>query len=156
MQAAGGNTDNLNLISEDVAQKTYQHAWAGDSFDEGKQWKFGEMLFESQMRDLDNSGLRSGYIYKNPLIKIPTRPKFDVEVPPASSSMGYFSDTEAMKATRNTRDRYVHSGGYERIEAEIFSDGDTPDDTKTKIKVSSNFLKFCHAQSNKEHRCWEC
>lgn len=134
LQAVGGNSDNLNLISEDVAQKTYQHAWAGDSFDEGKQWKFGEMLFESQMRDLDNTGLRSGYIYKNPLIKIPTKPKFDVEVPPASSSMGYFSDTETLKATRNTRDRYIHSGGYERIEAEIFSDGDTPDDTKTKIK----------------------
>lgn len=134
LQAAGGKVEDLNVISEEVAQKTFQHAWAGDASEEGRQWKFGEMLFEIKMREFDNNGLRTGYIYKNPLIKVPNKPKFDVEVPPASSSMGYFSDSETLRATKASRDRYIHSGGYERVEAEIFSDGDTPEEPKTKIK----------------------
>ena len=131
--------DNISLVGEDEAQKVFQSAWSGGDLDSegGRQWKFGEMLFETKMRQFDNSGYRTGYIYKNPLIKVPTKPKFDVEVPPATSSMGYFSDSETLRATKNSRDRYIHSGGYERTEAEIFSDGDTPADKKTKIKVSS-------------------
>ncbi len=135
LQAAGGNPDNLNLIDDDAAQKAFQQAWAGEVSDEGRNWKFGEMLFEVKMREFDNNGMRTGYIYKNPLVKVPNKPKFDVEVPPASSSMGYFSDSETLRATKSSRDRYIHSGGYERVEAEIFSDGETDAETKTKIKV---------------------
>jgi adducin len=154
LQAAGGNVDNLELINDEAAQSSYKSAWScaasspvsepngggpmtnGHTSDEesGVKWKFGELHFEALMRDLDNVGMRTGYIYKNPMIKMPTKPKFDVEVPPASSSMGYFSENEALRPTRNTRDRYIHSGGYERTETEIFSDGDDPDDSKTRIK----------------------
>lgn len=49
------------------------------------------------MRTLDNSGYRTGYIYRNPLIKneLP-KPKYDVEVPPAVSSLGYLLEEEEM------------------------------------------------------------
>jgi adducin len=135
LQASGGNPDNLSIISDELAQRTYAAAWSGETnSNSDKSWKLGEMHFEALMRDLDNCGMRTGYIYKNPLIKTPAKQKFDVEVPPASSSLGYFSDSEALRPTRNGRDRYIHAGGYERIEAEVFSDGDVPNEPGTKIK----------------------
>ncbi|XP_075252896.1 protein hu-li tai shao-like isoform X2 [Convolutriloba macropyga] len=134
LQAAGGNVDNLNLIPEEAAQKAFQSAWAGEQFEEGgRQWKFGEMLFEIKMREFDNQGYRSGYIYKNPLIKVPNKPKFDVETPAASSSLtGYYTDGDIPVATRNTGKKYMTAGGYHRLEAEVLSDGDTPAETKIK------------------------
>lgn len=49
------------------------------------------------MRMLDNAGYRTGYIYRNPLVKheVP-RPKNDIEVPPAVSSLGYLLEEEEM------------------------------------------------------------
>lgn len=49
------------------------------------------------MRMLDNAGYRTGYIYRNPLVKheVP-KPKNDVEVPPAVSSLGYLLEEEEM------------------------------------------------------------
>lgn len=49
------------------------------------------------MRMLDNAGYRTGYIYRNPLVKheVP-RPKHDVELPPAVSSLGYLLEEEEM------------------------------------------------------------
>ena len=55
----------------------------------------GEMDFEAHMRMLDNAGLRTGYVYKNPLVKEePPKPKSDVELPPAVSSLGYLLEEE--------------------------------------------------------------
>lgn len=49
------------------------------------------------MRMLDNAGYRTGYIYRNPLIKgnLP-KPKNDVELPPAVSSLGYLLEEEEL------------------------------------------------------------
>lgn len=46
---------------------------------------------------LDNAGFRTGYIYRNPLVKseLP-KPKNDVEVPPAVSSLGYLLEEEEL------------------------------------------------------------
>jgi adducin len=46
---------------------------------------------------MDNAGYRTGYIYRNPLVKheVP-KPKNDVEVPPAVSSLGYLLEEEEM------------------------------------------------------------
>lgn len=46
---------------------------------------------------LDNAGYRTGYIYRNPLIKgdLP-KPKNDVELPPAVSSLGYLLEEEEL------------------------------------------------------------
>lgn len=84
-----------------------------------KKWSVGEMEFEALMRALDNDvliisfylfnnliviiinqfnelqGYRTGYIYKNPLVKEePAKPKSDVELPPAVSSLGYLLEEE--------------------------------------------------------------
>ncbi|KAI8036918.1 hypothetical protein M5D96_010231 [Drosophila gunungcola] len=49
------------------------------------------------MRMLDNAGYRTGYIYRHPLIKSdPPKPKNDVELPPAVSSLGYLLEEEEL------------------------------------------------------------
>lgn len=49
------------------------------------------------MRMMDNAGFRTGYIYRNPLVKseLP-KPRNDVEVPPAVSSLGYLLEEEEL------------------------------------------------------------
>merc|ERR1712113_1183638 len=60
-----------------------------------KIWGVGEMEFEAMMRMLDNAGYRSGYVYKQPLVKEePPKPKSDVELPAAVSSLGYLLEEE--------------------------------------------------------------
>lgn len=60
-------------------------------------WRVGGVEFEALMRMLDNAGYRTGYIYRNPLVKHePPRPKHDIEVPPAVSSLGYLLEEEEM------------------------------------------------------------
>lgn len=49
------------------------------------------------MRMLDNAGFRTGYFYRNPLVKseVP-RPKNDVELPPAVSAFGFLREEEEL------------------------------------------------------------
>ncbi|KAH8401774.1 hypothetical protein KR009_007792 [Drosophila setifemur] len=60
-------------------------------------WRVGGADFEALMRMLDNAGYRTGYIYRHPLIKSdPPKPKNDVELPPAVSSLGYLLEEEEL------------------------------------------------------------
>lgn len=88
-----------------------------------KRWRIGGAEFEALMRMLDNAvssiariiryynwsfimsfrrvalfqGFRTGYIYRNPLVKgEPPKPRNDVEVPPAVSSLGYLLEEEEL------------------------------------------------------------
>uniref|UniRef100_A0A1B0D9Q9 Class II aldolase/adducin N-terminal domain-containing protein n=1 Tax=Phlebotomus papatasi TaxID=29031 RepID=A0A1B0D9Q9_PHLPP len=60
-------------------------------------WRVGGAEFEAAMRMMDNAGFRTGYIYRNPLVKseLP-KPKNDVELPPAVSSLGYLLEEEEL------------------------------------------------------------
>lgn len=66
-------------------------------FLQAPKWRVGGAEFEALMRMLDNAGFRTGYIYRNPLVKseLP-KPKNDVEVPPAVSSLGYLLEEEEL------------------------------------------------------------
>merc|ERR1719445_1009410 len=60
-----------------------------------KKWGVGEMEFEAMMRMMDNAGYRSGYVYKQPLVKEePPKPKSDVELPAAVSSLGFLLEEQ--------------------------------------------------------------
>lgn len=65
-----------------------------------KKWKLGELEFECLMRILDNAGYRTGYVYRQPLIRtIDKSATFkDVEVPPAASSATAFVDTSQVQS----------------------------------------------------------
>merc|ERR1712110_1073609 len=67
---------------------------AGDK-KKNKKWGVGEMEFEAMMRMMDNAGYRSGYVYKQPLVKEePPKPKSDVELPAAVSSLGFLLEEQ--------------------------------------------------------------
>ncbi|KAK0168731.1 hypothetical protein PV327_002503 [Microctonus hyperodae] len=108
-----------------------------------KRWKIGRTEFEALMRMLDNAGFRTGYIYTQPLIKgDPPRPRNDVEVPPAVSSLGYLLEEEELyrqglwKGGRKgaDRSRWLNSPNvYQKVE--ILETG-TPDPKKITKWVS--------------------
>ncbi|XP_037916923.1 protein hu-li tai shao isoform X1 [Hermetia illucens] len=112
--------DNLVLLSEEARKAIYdasrkppegfeQPKTADDQQSQQQQdnkekprqqkikWRVGGAEFEALMRMLDNGGFRTGYIYRNPLVKsdLP-KPKNDVEVPPAVSSLGYLLEEEEL------------------------------------------------------------
>ncbi|XP_057332571.1 protein hu-li tai shao isoform X15 [Microplitis mediator] len=108
-----------------------------------KRWRIGGTEFEALMRMLDNAGFRTGYIYRHPLIKSePPRPRNDVEVPPAVSSLGYLFEEEELykqglwKGGRKgaDRSRWLNSPNvYQKVE--ILETG-TPDPKKITKWVS--------------------
>ncbi|XP_038220997.1 protein hu-li tai shao isoform X4 [Zerene cesonia] len=87
--------DELSLLDDETRRQIYEstHKPPADE----KKWRVGGEEFEALMRMLDNAGFRTGYIYRHPLIKndVP-RPKNDVEVPPAVSSLGYLLEEEEL------------------------------------------------------------
>lgn len=101
--------DNLVLLTDEVRKKLYDVAHRAPessprpdqpSILEGKverKWRVGGVDFEALMRMLDNAGFRTGYIYRHPLVKgEPPKPRNDVEVPPAVSSLGYLLEEEEL------------------------------------------------------------
>ncbi|XP_055591003.1 protein hu-li tai shao isoform X2 [Uranotaenia lowii] len=102
--------DNLVVIPEetrkaiyDASRKPPEGVVAAIASTDNKEraqvpkWRVGGAEFEALMRMLDNAGFRTGYIYRNPLVKNdPPKPKNDVEVPPAVSSLGYLIEEEEL------------------------------------------------------------
>merc|ERR1712088_1065223 len=102
--------DNLIMIDEPTRRKVYEMGQLGgggvDSLAQdgpaaegdkkkNKKWGVGEMEFEAMMRMMDNAGYRSGYVYKQPLVKEePPKPKSDVELPAAVSSLGFLLEEQ--------------------------------------------------------------
>ncbi|KAJ2939509.1 hypothetical protein O0L34_g6337 [Tuta absoluta] len=87
--------DDLYLLSDATRKQIYEASRKPPN-DQAK-WRVGGEEFEALMRMLDNAGFRTGYIYRHPLIKndVP-KPKNDVEVPPAVSSLGYLLEEEEL------------------------------------------------------------
>ncbi|XP_054010065.1 protein hu-li tai shao-like isoform X1 [Hylaeus anthracinus] len=149
--------ENLNLISEEskkaifeasrkppTPQHTAQISESSALAEKlEKRWRIGGTEFEALMRMLDNAGFRTGYIYRNPLVKgDPPRPRNDVEVPPAVSSLGYLLEEEELykqglwKGGRKgtDRSRWLNSPNvYQKVE--ILETG-TPDPKKITKWVS--------------------
>uniref|UniRef100_A0ABD2W6R8 Class II aldolase/adducin N-terminal domain-containing protein n=1 Tax=Trichogramma kaykai TaxID=54128 RepID=A0ABD2W6R8_9HYME len=148
--------DNLTLIPEEARKAIYEASRKApvppqSSVSESaalaekleKRWRIGGTEFEALMRMLDNAGFRTGYLYRNPLIKSePPRPKNDVEVPPAVSSLGFLLEEEELfkqglwKGGRKVgqRTRWLNSPhSYQKVE--ILETG-TPDPKKITKWVS--------------------
>ncbi|XP_059619542.1 protein hu-li tai shao isoform X2 [Phlebotomus argentipes] len=105
--------DNVVLIPEESRKTIYEASRRPPEGAEVKQqqnnkesdkekqpqvkWRVGGVEFEAAMRMMDNAGFRTGYIYRNPLVKsdLP-KPKNDVELPPAVSSLGYLLEEEEL------------------------------------------------------------
>ncbi|RUS72569.1 hypothetical protein EGW08_019674, partial [Elysia chlorotica] len=88
--------DNIVTPSEEAREQAFKVASSGGGGVEttGRKWKIGELEFEALMRTLDNSGYRTGYVFKMPMVKNERREKSnnEVEIPPSSSSFTYVFD----------------------------------------------------------------
>lgn len=144
MKLAPIGFDNVHLLSEE-AQRSMREEHArqkgadeplpgGDEDKEKaepkekpKRWRPCDIVFEAHMRTLDNSGHRTGYIYRQPLMRNEQpRLKTDVEVPPSASSIAQFleedkwlSPLKKLLDGRKTQDklRWVNSPNtYQRVE----------------------------------------
>lgn len=99
--------ENLTLMSKEAIERTQEvvkHSsvigrdgdGAVEQANSGTRRKMHvkEMDFEAHMRMLDNAGYRTGYVYKNPLVRRDERFKHDVEEPPTVTSVqsNYFDE----------------------------------------------------------------
>ncbi|CAF0727263.1 unnamed protein product [Brachionus calyciflorus] len=73
---------------------------------ENKKWKVGELEFEALMRCLDNAGYRTGYMYRQPVMRTIDRNAVkEVEIPPAVVSHPY--DPEYVKKLKEEKSKVV-------------------------------------------------
>lgn len=95
LKLAATPLDDLILLDDETQRQMYEASRKPPA--DASKWRVGGEEFEALMRMLDNAGFRTGYIYRHPLIKndVP-RPKNDVEVPPAVSSLGYLLEEEEL------------------------------------------------------------
>ncbi|XP_071419532.1 gamma-adducin isoform X1 [Pithys albifrons albifrons] len=95
--AGAGGIDNLLLL--DLQKfKPSTHAVAamgggGVNMASQQKWKVGEQEFEALMRMLDNLGYRTGYAYRQPLVREKPRHKSDVEIPATVTAFSFDDDT---------------------------------------------------------------
>lgn len=91
--------DNLIIPSADTQRKLIEMNQAQSeslTLLENKKWKVGELEFEALMRCLDNAGYRTGYMYRQPIMRTIDRNAIkEVEIPPAATSHSY--DLEYIK-----------------------------------------------------------
>lgn len=86
--ACSGGENNLVLLDRAKFKPLTQGvAVAGVQVDNELKWKVGEAEFESMMRMLDNLGYRTGYSYRNPIVREKPRSKNDVEIPATVSAL---------------------------------------------------------------------
>ncbi|XP_015144024.1 gamma-adducin isoform X5 [Gallus gallus] len=94
--AGAGGIDNLLLL--DLQKfKPFTHGVAaggggGVNMSSQQKWKVGEQEFEALMRMLDNLGYRTGYAYRQPLVREKPRHKSDVEIPATVTAFSFEDD----------------------------------------------------------------
>lgn len=111
--------ENLVLMSKEAVDRTqdvvrHSAVVGKDGDGSAEQAKTGskrkmnvkEMDFEAHMRMLDNLGYRTGYVYKNPLVRREERLKYDVEEPPTVTSVqsNYFDEDKWLSPLRKLVD----------------------------------------------------
>uniref|UniRef100_A0A673AL79 Gamma-adducin-like n=1 Tax=Sphaeramia orbicularis TaxID=375764 RepID=A0A673AL79_9TELE len=147
--SCSGGVDNLVLLDRMKFKPLTQGvAAAGVVMDNEVKWKVGEAEFESLMRMLDNLGYRTGYSYRNPIVREKPRSKNDVEipatvsvVPPEDSDLGLRSPFKFMvQKQQRERTRWLNSpNSYLRVNVPEHSpSGDVSPRTKTMWMKSSD------------------
>ncbi|KAM6265664.1 gamma-adducin isoform 1-T5 [Porphyrio hochstetteri] len=95
--AGAGGIDNLLLLDlQKFKPSTHTVAASGGggvNMASQQKWKVGEQEFEALMRMLDNLGYRTGYAYRQPLVREKPRHKSDVEIPATVTAFSFEDDT---------------------------------------------------------------
>lgn len=146
--SCSGDLDSFVLLDKEKFKPMTQGvATAGVMMDNEVKWRVGEAEFESLMRMLDNLGYRTGYSYRNPIVREKPRSKNDVEipatvsgVPPEDSELGLRSPFKFMvQKQQRERTRWLNSpNSYLRVNVpEQSLSGDVSPRTKTMWMKSS-------------------
>ncbi|CAL1577579.1 unnamed protein product [Knipowitschia caucasica] len=97
--ACAGGVENLVVLDRAKFKGLTQGvAAAGAMVDNEAKWKVGEAEFESLMRMLDNLGYRTGYSYRNPIVREKPRSKNDVEIPATVSALPSDDDDMCLRS----------------------------------------------------------
>ncbi|KAI2803664.1 Class II Aldolase and Adducin N-terminal domain [Blomia tropicalis] len=140
-----GDADGGNDLEK---QQQSKHAGGG------KKWKIWDLEFEAQMRMLDNAGFRTGYIYRQPLLRAEsTRTRSDVELPPTATSHGnaydedkWLSPLRKLVQGKKTQDKlnWVNSPNvYQKVE--ILETGTTDPKKITKWQMAPDGTTPTHS-----------
>ncbi|CAH1258302.1 ADD1 [Branchiostoma lanceolatum] len=102
-------------------------------------WKKGELEFEALMRQMDNSGYKTGYIYHQPVVRhLPGTGKSndEVAIPPSASGftetaghdddLGFLSPARrAMDRKQGEKTKWLHSPNvYTKVQVQVDQNGD--------------------------------
>ncbi|XP_076841295.1 adducin 3 (gamma) a [Brachyhypopomus gauderio] len=91
--SSAGGLENLIVLDQDqYKSRTHAVAVQGVSMGSQHKWKVGELEFESLMRMLDNLGYRTGYTYRQPLVRDKPRHKSEVEIPATVTAFTFEDD----------------------------------------------------------------
>ncbi|KAM9847597.1 adducin 3 (gamma) b [Aulostomus maculatus] len=143
-----GGVDNLVLLDREKFKPLTQGvAASGVVMDNEFKWKVGEAEFESLMRMLDNLGYRTGYSYRNPIVREKPRSKNDVEIPATVSTVSSEDSEPGLRSPfrfmvqkqQRERTRWLNSpNSYLRVNVpEQSPSGDVSPRTKTMWMKSS-------------------
>ncbi|KAK2919204.1 adducin 3 (gamma) a isoform X1 [Channa argus] len=99
--SCAGGVDNLIVLDQEKYKSRVFDVATEKGVNMGGQykWKLGEMEFESLMRMLDNLGYRTGYTYRQPIVREKPRHKSDVEIPATVTAFMFEDDGDSV-ATR--------------------------------------------------------
>uniref|UniRef100_A0A4W3JTP6 Adducin 3 (gamma) a n=1 Tax=Callorhinchus milii TaxID=7868 RepID=A0A4W3JTP6_CALMI len=91
--ASAGGVDNLVLLDlEKMKPFTHKVAIEGVNMGALAKWKIGEQEFEAMMRMLDNLGYRTGYTYRQPILREKQRHRSEVEIPATVTAFSFEDD----------------------------------------------------------------
>jgi len=99
--------DNIHVPNEETRRRLAEvhHAQLSDlNASENKRWRLGEIEFEACMRCLDNASYRTGYIYRQPVMRQIDRTAVkDIEIPPHCSTLSF--DQEYVRKLKEERQK---------------------------------------------------
>ncbi|XP_041476542.1 gamma-adducin-like isoform X3 [Lytechinus variegatus] len=149
VQAMSAGIDQLIKVSAEIAEKTREVASQGGGGVQGddqiKKWRWGELEFEAMMRQLDNMGHRTGYIYHAPLVRSDPKPRSDVAYPAVSTGVTYIYDDDVEgskyesplkllnRKKANEKTKWMNTPNvYSKVEVPVEQNGEESPKTKTK------------------------
>ncbi|XP_071946979.1 alpha-adducin-like isoform X2 [Antedon mediterranea] len=152
VKSMAAGMDNLVLLPEEMRKKTHEFAVRGSGgVGDTKKWKVGELEFEAMMRQLDNMGYKTGYIYHQPVVQHEPKPRSEVAHPPISTNFTYVYDDDvdgskyvsplklANKRQQKEKTKWLNTPNqYTKMEVTIQEDGDSSPKTKTKWITSED------------------
>ncbi|XP_072318478.1 adducin 3 (gamma) a isoform X1 [Eucyclogobius newberryi] len=92
--SCAGSVDNLIVLDQERYKSSVHDVGTAADVNYGAtyRWKAGELEFESLMRMLDNMGYRTGYAYRQPILRDKPRHKSEVEIPATVTSFMFEED----------------------------------------------------------------